>query len=233
MKSRPPHSGPVPLLDFLQSPDVEWDRVEGNCCMRTCVSLAIGLTVASCSTLENIHDPQYGLLGDPSVLIKSIRCELITFYAANAARKRALDDIRNDLRRQKQYVIDIDAVLDHGYFDLDTDAYGAFVLESKTLDSAGLPGTATGLTDVLGSTTGHTKMLTTSPNVGSQGTYDMNYNFVIQQDDQITNVETAITEERVPQFPAASVVRRSTGCYRAVVIGRYDEMAQGKYPAIE
>jgi hypothetical protein len=201
--------------------------------MRTCVLIVVAITAASCSTLDHVHDPQYGLLGNPPNLLKSIRCELITFYAANAARKKALDRIRNDLRHRGVFTIDMEMVLANRYFDLDTDAYGAFVLETKTVDSVGFPGTSTAITDVISSTTNHTKSLTTSPNLGSQGTYDMNYNFVIQQDDQISNVEAAITEDQITRFETIPLRDNSTQCFRAVVIGKYDEMAEGKYPTLE
>jgi hypothetical protein len=201
--------------------------------MRACACLAAAFALASCSTLQNIHDPQFGLLGDPPDLLKSIKCELITFYAANAARKRALDDIRNSLRREGTKTISMKTVLEHRYFDLDTDAYGAFVLESKIVDTAGVPGTSTSLANILSSSTGHSRTLTVGPNIGVQGTYDMNYNFAIQQDNKISNVVGAITEAELPAFEGPIGTDDPTQCYRAVVIGKYDEMAQGKYPILE
>ena len=198
-----------------------------------CACLMAAFSLASCSTLENIHDPQFGALGDPPKLIKSIKCELITFYAANAARKKALDDIRDAYRARGKTEISMDEVLKHRYFDLDTDAYGAFVLEAKVADTGGIPGTSTSLANVLSSTTGHSRTLTVGPNIGVQGTYDMNYNFAIQQDDQISNVESVITEADLPSFEGTIGDDNPTQCYRAIVRGKYEDMARGKYPILE
>ena len=204
--------------------------------MRTCITLGATLALASCSTLQNIHDPQFGLLSRENIpaLVKSIRCELTTFYAANAARKKKLDDLRNSLRQHKTPTIQIKDVLNHRYFDLDTEVYGAFVLEAKVVDTIGAPGTSTALTNLLHSNPPlnptPSQSLTISPNIGSQGTYDMNYNFAIQQNDTLSTFTRAITEYELEQisdnFGGADDLAL---CYRGVVPGRYDALAQGKY----
>jgi hypothetical protein len=54
--------------------------------MRVLILIGV-VALSACSTLENIHDPQFGLLSREAVphLLKSIRRELVTFYAANAS----------------------------------------------------------------------------------------------------------------------------------------------------
>jgi len=155
-------------------------------------------------------------------LLKSIKCELITFYAANAARQGKLDAIRNSLRRRKIDTIPLQAVLDHRYFDLDTDAYGAFVLEAKVMDTIGAPGTSTSLANQLHSVTGSSQTFTVTPNLSSQGTYDMNYNFANQQDGRPSTIA------------GESEADNSFHCYSTAVDNEhYDDLAQGKYPEIE
>ena len=67
--------------------------------MRACLSACAGFILASCSTLEHIHDPQFGILSSREIpsLLQSLRCELITFYADNKARKQALDLLRDKI----------------------------------------------------------------------------------------------------------------------------------------
>ena len=85
--------------------------------------------------------------------------------------------------------IPLEAVLSDRYFDLDPDIYGAFALEAKIIDTVGAPSTSTALANLLHSTTGHSQTLTVSPNLNSQGTYDMSYNFAIQQDNDLTGLQ--------------------------------------------
>jgi hypothetical protein len=61
--------------------------------MRNCLVVVSAALLSSCASLQYIHDPQFGFLNSDQApdLLKSVRCELITFYAANAARKDALD----------------------------------------------------------------------------------------------------------------------------------------------
>jgi hypothetical protein len=210
--------------------------------MRAFVAATAAIVLSSCSTLENIHDPQFGLLSADQVpeLIKSVRCELITFYAANAARKRKLDEIRSVIvQRHNQnnnipLLIDYKEVLAHSYFNLDTDLYGAFVLEAKVQDTEALLGTSSTFSNVIHSKTGNSKTLTLGPSLNAQGTYDMNYNYAIQQDDTLSDVVAQITEDELIAYdgdfgPADS----SSQCYRAVVRGHYDELAEGKYSRLE
>lgn len=210
--------------------------------MRAGIAAVAAIALASCSTLDNIHDPQFGLLSPDQVpeLIKSVRCELITFYAANAARKRDLDKIRASIVQRHMannkvpLLIDYNTVLANKYFDLDTDLYGAFVLEAKVLDTETLLSTSSPFTNVIHSKTGNSQTLTLGPNLSAQGTYDMNYNYAIQQDDTLSDIAAAINEDQYDGYSGDfGPPENPTQCYRAVVIDRYVELAAGKYPALE
>lgn len=204
--------------------------------MRARLAACAAALLASC-TLENIHDPQFGLLSGQLVLpglLKSIRCELITFYVANGARKAELDRERKWLREHHHKYIDLADVLALRYFDLDTDAYGAFVLESKVIDNLGLPGTSTSFANLVHSRALHSETFTVSPTLSAQGTYDMNYNFAIRQDSDLSDVAKVITEDQVPAFSEdGAATDNPLRCYHAVVAGRYDDLARGKYPTLE
>jgi hypothetical protein len=145
-----------------------------------------------------------------------------------------LDSIRNEYRAKNLKTIQLQPVLEHKYFDLDTDAYGAFVLEAKVMDTGALPGTSTSLANVFTSVPGLTRTLTVAPNLSSQGTYDMNYNFAIQQDDSLTDIIAEINEEEVPPYrPDVADAKDPYQCYLAVVRHHFDDLAHGKYPTIE
>jgi hypothetical protein len=187
--------------------------------------------------LQNIQDPQFGLLDGRRVLpglLKSIRCELITFYAANRARKDSLDWIRNRLYQHHVPTVALDEVLKHGYYDLDTEAYGAFVLESKVVDSFGLPGANTSFANQLHAFPGHSQVFTVAPTLSSQGSYDMTYSFAIQQDEDFSAARH-ITEEQVTAQgdENADEMNNALLCYHAVVSGHLDDLAAGKYPTLQ
>jgi hypothetical protein len=194
------------------------------------------LFLASC-TLQNIQDPQFGLLDGHRVLpglLKSIRCELITFYADNQERRRSLDWIRNRLYHEGVKTIRLDEVLNHRYYDLDTEAYGAFVLESKIVDNIGLPGTNSSFANQLHAFPAHAQVFTVAPTLSAQGTYDMNYNFAIQQDEDFAHLPH-ISEDRVPAQGVENGEEKNDPllCYQKVVSGHFDDLAAGKYPTLE
>jgi hypothetical protein len=192
--------------------------------------------LASC-TLQNIQDPQFGMLSGEHVLpglLKSIRCELITFYAANRERRRTLDWIRDRLYHDGMKTIQLDEVLRHRYFDLDTEAYGAFVLESKIVDNIGLPGTNSSFANQLHAFPAHSQVFTVAPTLSAQGTYDMNYNFAIRQDEDFSLLRH-ISEDQVPAQSGENGEAKNNAlqCYDAVVSGHFDDLAAGKYPTLE
>jgi hypothetical protein len=205
--------------------------------MRASIGACVAaLFLASC-TLQNIQDPQFGLLDGRRVLpglLKSIRCELITFYAANRERRRSLDWIRDRLYRDGVKTIAIDEILRHRYYDLDTEAYGAFALESRIVDSIGLPGTNSSFANQLNAFPNHAQVFTVAPTLGAQGTYDVNYNFAIQQDEDFSHLRH-ISDDQVPAQGGENGDEKNNAllCYHAVVGGRFDDLAAGKYPTLE
>ena len=126
--------------------------------------------------------------------------------------------------------IPLEAVLSDRYFDLDPDIYGAFALEAKIIDTVGAPSTSTALANLLHSTTGHSQTLTVSPNLNSQGTYDMSYNFAIQQDNDLTGTKH-ISKSKLPAY-SKQYDTADNRCYSAL-INDYDALARGEFPTLE
>lgn len=190
----------------------------------------LALALGSCSTLDYVHDPQSVALDRQhlSSLLKSIRCELTTFYAANDARKRWLDRQRDVYRRRHIPTIPIETVLRDPYFDLDPDVYGAFALQARVIDTTSLPNRSTSLANLLHSAGGKSQTLTISPDLSSEGTYEVNYNFAIQQDNKLTNAKRPKTQD-----VADDTRKDPTQCYRYVVNGDLDKLAAGGYPTLE
>ena len=199
-----------------------------------CVS---GIWLAGCASFEVIHDPRFGAVSKEHLpkLIKSVQCELATFYTANGALRDALRNERKRLARQGATTIPLEEVLAFRHFDLDDEAYGAFSLDIKVQDSFALPGTPSSFVNVLSPTTGHTKTLGIGPSVQGQGTYDNVLWFSIPQNATIA-IKPPISDEQ-----ARSIVYRQSPanpeeehlCYRAMVPGHEHELAEGRYPGLE
>jgi hypothetical protein len=136
---------------------------------------AASATVASCTSLYFVHDPQTGVItaGELPNFIQSVRCELLTFYAVERMRKVSYDRVV-----KKDPAV---AFSNFAYFDLAPTLYGAFTLELKVTDSLGIgAGTAIDSKKVLDST--HSNTWHFGPTASGQGTYDLIWTFLMRQD---------------------------------------------------
>jgi hypothetical protein len=196
------------------------------------------ISLFGCTSLENIHDPRVGTVSRESLpgLIKSIRCELETFYTANESRRRYLVSERIALAKAGKKTIGLKEVLDHRYFDLDSEAYGAFTLDLKIQDTFGIPGISTSLPNLVHSTTGHSKTLGLGPSIQSVGTYQGVLWFSIGQNQSVVdpslryadyNVSTTIPEDGRRGNPDV------LECYRFTVSAHDDDLAKGLYAQAE
>jgi hypothetical protein len=195
----------------------------------------ISILLTSCASFEVIQDPRFGALSKEQLpkLIKSLRCELATFYSVNRKLRLALDDKRTELARRGQKRIDLDTVLEWGHFDLDEEAYGSFSLDIKVQDQFGIPGTSTTGADVFSSSTGHSRTLTIGPNVQAQATYDNVLWFSIGQNAEIgLNDKTAqATLRNIAYEPNRE--KEKLLCFRGVVADRYFDLENGAFPELE
>jgi hypothetical protein len=194
--------------------------------------------VSGCASFEVIHDPRFGAVSKEHLpkLIKSVQCELETFYTANGVLRDELRAERIERAHKGVKTIPLDRVVALNHFDLDDEAYGAFSLDIKVQDSIALPGTSSSFVNILSPTTGHSKSLAIGPSVQAQGTYDNVLWFSVPQNATVAFKPLEITEEQ-----ATSVVSRTDPmspeeerlCYRRTVRDHYRELAEGKYPGLE
>ena len=206
--------------------------------MRTLALCSMSGWLSGCASFEVIHDPRFGAVSKEHLpkLIKSVQCELETFYTANGALRDELKQERIQIARAGGTTIPLADVLALRHFDLDDLAYGAFSLDIKVQDSLALPGTTSSFVNVLSPTPGHSKSLALGPSVQAQGTYDNVLWFSVPQNTTVFLKGREIDEEQ-----ARSVVFKSDPqnqeeehlCYRATVRHQYHELAEGKYPGLE
>jgi hypothetical protein len=142
--------------------------------LRALAPLAMSAALMSCTSLYHIHDPASGVIsaGQLPDFLKSIRCEMITFYEIERSRKVAYDRLlKSD---------PIEAFRRYSYFNIATDLYGAFTLELKVTDTAGL-GSGTTLDHKLPPDFSRNTIAHLGPTAGSQGTYDLIWAFLLKQ----------------------------------------------------
>lgn len=180
---------------------------------RAAALTAIGVLLTSCVDFYNIGDPKFGPMRDTEVahLVKTIRCELVTYYQTTYQRKRLFGR-------------------DHvPYFDLDDNLWGAFYLDLKVVNTIGAPGT----NSVFANKAGPATLQTTwqfGPSFGVTDTYELNWAFAIRQN--------ADFGERVTFEPASYSGDQALSnldtfqCYKAVP-DDLEGLSTGRYPELE
>jgi hypothetical protein len=145
------------------------------------VVLAASL-LAGCTSLFFVHDPQSGLISAGQVpgFLKSVRCELITFYDLEARRKSAYAKLAK--------VSIAEAFERYAYFEVEPTMYGTFTTELKVTDaSAALAGaTAFDYKQVRPSWTATSQI---APSVSTQATDDLIWSFILQQNARLTSTD--------------------------------------------
>jgi hypothetical protein len=140
-------------------------------------TLTAALALASCAALNVIHDPQSGLINRAQVpkLLQSVRCELVTFYAADSWRKRQFI-----ATSAKDYNA---AIRNFAFFPLDEKQLGVVFLDLKVVDTLAIPSGASATTindtKTLSSVAKQTWHL--GPNAADMNTYELNWSLVIPQ----------------------------------------------------
>ena len=143
--------------------------------------------LSSCATPYLVHDPQSGIIGRNQVtdFIKSVRCELKTFYSANAVNKAAyIREIKRALASTDPAEADRireEATRLYPHFMIDEELAGGAYLYLKVVDTLGLGSGDTNLNYRHTVDSTHTFSWGTAPTLNTQNTYDMNYSFAIDQ----------------------------------------------------
>jgi hypothetical protein len=146
--------------------------------MQAQITLALGgislCLLPSCTSLRLIHDPQFGFVSSDQIpgLLKSVRCELKTFYAANAARRSANTYI---LRTGEA------PATSFSYFPIDPDLFGGVFLDLKVVDTLAVGTGDTNLARKQLIDETHSRSWTFAPILGTQNTYGVTYSLLIDQ----------------------------------------------------
>jgi hypothetical protein len=169
------------------------------------------LVLAGCADLSVIHDPQTGLISSDQVdaFLKSVRCELRTFYAANnqneksyaaainrydkliAAAKRYQKEkngIGANAALSKAAMVRAEAIERFPYYLLENDLFGGVYLDLKVIDTFGFPtaGASSSTFDnksVINATHSFTWLI--GPTLYNQNTYEEIDNYIIEQTDSL------------------------------------------------
>jgi hypothetical protein len=199
-------------------------------------SSTLSFLLAGCASFQVVSDPRIGALSRERLpsLIKSVRCELATFYTADLEHKRALSRRRVELARAHERYIPLDELLRLNHFDLDIEAYSSFALDVKLQNTLGIPGTGTSANIVIDAAAGHTRNLALGPSVQVQATYDNAAQFAIPQNASVITpkpltIEEAQTGMVVPLPPEEQDFK----CFSRSVVYDLDGLAAGRYRNLE
>jgi hypothetical protein len=185
--------------------------------------LCVVLCLGSCTSLNVIHDP-HPFVDRQQVpnLLKSMRCELITYIEANRQRRNLFYLLRN---LDRTY-----AISTFPHYELSEKLFGLIVLDLKVQDTVGAGGTIDSLNavDAATSRTWHF-----GPSIGNQNTYELNWSFLVPQDARLTPALNKIDPFQcykslppVVQFPGRDDRIKKAG----YVVRDFDGLARGSYP---
>jgi hypothetical protein len=168
------------------------------------VAAVAAALLASCASPFYVHDPKFGLVSNDQLpgLIKSLRCELVTYY-------------QTTYKRQRHYASD-----KLPYFDLDNNLWGAFNLDLKVVDALGVLGTNSVYSNKLSAPDAtHSKTLTVGPTAGLNDTYELSWSFSIKQNADLTGRKAV---------PVRASPDENFECYSAVP-DDLEGLSYGKY----
>ena len=147
--------------------------------VRCAALLVVALGLASCADPHYIHDPQTSLYFTKAQLpglLKSLRCELAIYIAANN-QHHILNAYVYDIKGQH-----VAANHDWPFFPLDPALYGGLSLELKIQDSLGTQSGTTFDWKRTAPDNLHSHAWHLGPTLGEQNTYDMLLPFLVHQD---------------------------------------------------
>jgi hypothetical protein len=165
---------------------------------RHIVACALGLNLAACASLDYIHDPQFVPLSREQVpgFLKSIRCELVTFYTANGLKSQLYNNLiaiyQADMAQyqktkspsllQAATAARAKGLAEYPHFDLSDQLFGPVGLDLKVIDTLGFQSPATVVNYKHTLDMNHSFGWQFGPEANTQNTYDLTYNFIIRQD---------------------------------------------------
>jgi hypothetical protein len=153
--------------------------------------------LSGCASLNALHDPQTGLISRELIphFLKSVRCEMATFYEANAYRRvifetnivesarlasRAVKLHSADFALQAQAARD-QAIQEGSNFPISPQLFGGVFLDLKVLDTLGAGAGDTNIVNKQVRDATHNVTWGISPTLNTQNTYEMNTSFLMDQ----------------------------------------------------
>ena len=126
--------------------------------LRYFMSAGVSVSLSACTGLNVIHDPQSNVIDRRQVqgIVKSAKCELITYFEANRHRR------------------------DH-YFDVSEQLFGNILLDLNVVDIAGFPSGSTSIDRLHTVSDTENFIWHLGPTLNGQGTYDMLLSFLLPQ----------------------------------------------------
>lgn len=147
--------------------------------VRYAAFFAFASLLAGCADPHYIHDPQTSLYFTKAQLpgvLKSLRCELATYIAANN-QHHILNEYVFNLKNEH-----VAANSDWPFFPLDPALYGGLSLDLKIQDTLGTQSGTTFDWKRTAADNIHSHAWHFGPSLGEQNTYDMSLSFLVHQD---------------------------------------------------
>lgn len=192
---------------------------------RTFFSSLFALWLGSCASLEYLHDPQFGFVSREQLpkFLKSVRCELVTFYDAN--RRRAKSYAATAANDPKT------AAEKYAYFPVKDDLFGLFFVDLKVQDTLGLPAAGSLFDEKSNRIANVSKTWHFGPNLTDQGTYEFQWSFALQQDARVSSASALkVADASNEIYPELG----GFGCYSGIDESTdRDALANHLYPAAE
>jgi hypothetical protein len=185
---------------------------------RSAVGCAVSVLLSSCASLDLIHDPQTGVIDRSQVrgFIKSVRCELKTFYELNSYNSRhyktenakyvqLLAEAANLKKQHNMSAAEADeakageirasAIAAYPHFLLSPDLFGGVFLDLKVLDTLGIGAGDTTDTWKRVRNATHSLSWVVAPTANTANTYEMNYSFIIDQSTGLAKADMASDDD--------------------------------------
>jgi hypothetical protein len=197
--------------------------------LELCVASSL---LVSCASLNYVHDPQFGIV-DRSLLpslIKSLRCELVTFYTANRRRQQ---DFAAYARRDPNISVaktDRDfALARFAHFGLDDALYGVMLLHLKVVDTLNAPASNTAITSKHVTDPTHSKTWHVGPTASGVHTNEFQWFFTVPQNSTLTAPLPVLATNFAPSQASAENEFR---CFSELTAD-FDGLARGDYRELE
>lgn len=146
--------------------------------------------LGGCASLNYVHDPQTGVINRDEVprFLKSVRCELSTFYHSNLIRRTFFEERTAEAERAgrqgnlaRAELLRDEAVRRGVHFPVAPDLFGGVYMDLKVVDTVGIGAGDGNFVNKRVIDPTHTETYSVSPVLNTQNTYQMVYSFLIDQ----------------------------------------------------